>query len=112
LAVPPKAAGRSAVLLFAHPDNVARDVDLGPPHYCDRKNMSVELSLSDGASWLEPLVVEPGFAGYSDLCAAPDGTVYCLYERGALTSYYDPQAVTLATLSLRRWLQDVKHDER
>jgi hypothetical protein len=30
-----------------------------------------------------------------------NGTVHCMYERGAMTSYYDPAAVTLATFKLR-----------
>ena len=107
LAVPREVAGRPGVLLFSNPDNVTRSVDLGPKHYCDRKNVTVKLSLNDGADWAKPLVLEPGFSGYSDLCVGPDGTGYCLYERGALTSYYDPAALTLARFNLRQWLPAV-----
>jgi len=28
-------------------------------------------------------VLEPGFAGYSDLAVAGDGTILCLFERGS-----------------------------
>jgi sialidase-1 len=105
LAVPREIAGSGGVLLFSNPDNVARSVDIGPKHYRDRKNMTVKLSLNDGADWPKSLVIEPGFSGYSDLCVAPDGTVYCLYERGAITSYYDPAAITLARFKLGPWLQ-------
>lgn len=104
LAVPRDVAGVAGVLLFAHPDNVERTVDLGPPQYRDRKNLTVRLSRNDGTDWVDSLVIEPGFSGYSDLCAGPDGTVYCLYERGAITSYYDPAAVTLARFNLRAWV--------
>jgi sialidase-1 len=101
LAVPRDIAGAKGVLLFCNPDNVRRDVNIGPAHYCDRKNVSVRLSLNDGRDWAKTLVIEPGFSGYSDLAIGSDGTVFCLYERGALSSYYDPQAVTLARFSLR-----------
>jgi sialidase-1 len=104
LAVPREIAGQRGVLLFANLANVARSVDIGPKHYCDRKNFSVNLSLDDGTHWAKSLVIEPGFSGYSDLCVGPDGTVYCMYERGALTSYYDPAAIALARFSLRQWL--------
>ena len=110
LAVPREVAGAGGVLLFSNPDNVERTVDLGPPQYRDRKNMTVKLSLNDGTDWIKSLVIEPGFSGYSDLCVGPDGTVYCLYERGAITSYYDPAAVTLARLNLRTWL--LRHEQQ
>jgi sialidase-1 len=104
LAVPREVAGQGGVLLFSNPANVDRSVDIGPAHYCDRKNVTVKLSVNDGGDWVKSLVVEAGYAGYSDLCVAPDGTVYCLYERGSLTSYYDPAALTLARFDLRQWL--------
>ena len=100
LAVPREIAGVKGVLLFSNPDNVARSVNIGPKHYCDRKNVTVKLSLNDGTDWVKSLVIEPGFSGYSDLCVGPDGTVYCLYERGAITSYYDPAAVSLARFNI------------
>jgi sialidase-1 len=106
LAVPRACVGRTGVLLFSHLDNTARSVDIGPAHYCDRKNLTVKLSLNDGAGWMKSAVIEPGFAGYSDLCADPDGTAFCLYERGSLTSYYDPAAVALARFHLRPWLAE------
>ena len=28
-------------------------------------------------------MLEPGFAGYSDLAVAGDGTILCLFERGS-----------------------------
>lgn len=107
LAVPREIAGRAGVLLFSNPDNDARNVEIGPNHYCDRRNMTVKLSLNDGTDWAKSLVIEPGFSGYSDLCVSPDGTVYCLYERGAVTSYYDPAAICLACFDLRPWLPTI-----
>ncbi len=104
LAVPPEIAGAKGVLLFANPNNTRRNVDLGPAHYRDRKNVTLRMSRDDGKTWAASLVIEPGFSGYTDLAVAPDGTVFCLYERGAGgndgTYYYLPQAVTLARLKL------------
>jgi sialidase-1 len=104
LAVPREIAGIDGVLLFSNPDNTARTVDIAAKHYCDRKNLTVRLSLNNGTDWAKSLVIEPGFSGYSDLCIGPDGTVYCLYERGAISSYYDPAALSLARFNLREWL--------
>jgi sialidase-1 len=109
LAVPRDVAGAAGLLLFSHPDNTARTVDIGPKHYCDRKNLTVRLSTNDGGDWAKSLVIEPGFSGYSDLCVGPDGTVYCLYERGALSSYYDSAAVSLARFNLREWSKTGHH---
>jgi sialidase-1 len=111
LAVPREIAGLGGVLLFSNPDNVARSVDIGPKHYRDRRNMTIKLSLNNGTDWTKSLVIEPGFSGYSDLCVAPDGTVYCLYERSAITSYYDPAAITAARFRLRRWMRPHEQKE-
>ena len=91
------------LLLFSHPDNTVREVEIGPKHYRDRRNVTVRLSLNDGTDWAKSLVIDPGFSGYSDLGVGPDGTVYCLYERGAISSYYDPAAISLARFNLREW---------
>jgi sialidase-1 len=106
LAVPPEIAGVRGMLLFSNLDNTARTVEIGPKHYCDRKNLTIKLSLNDGTDWAKSLVIEPGFSGYSDLAIGPDGTVFCLYERGAINNnYYLPQAVSLARLNIR----DIRH---
>ena len=37
----------------------------------------------DGAkTWSAVKVLDPGPSGYSDLAVGPDGSIYCLYERG------------------------------
>jgi sialidase-1 len=48
-------------------------------------------------------VLEPGYSGYSDLAVLPDGTILCLYERGASR----PDFLTLARFNLE-WLTDGK----
>ena len=60
-------------LLFSNPRN---------PGGRERKNLTVKLSADEGATWEASRVLEPGPSAYSDLAVAPDGTVYCFYERG------------------------------
>lgn len=105
VAVPQSIAGAKGILLFANPNNTERTVELGAKRNRDRKNMTVQLSLNDGADWAKSLVLEPGFSAYSDLCVTSDGTVHCFYERGSMTSYYDPAALTLASFKLRDLIQ-------
>lgn len=109
LAVPREVTGAGGMLLFSNPDNDQRTINIGNERYRDRKNVTVKLSLDDGATWTKSLVLEPGLSGYSDLGIGADGTVFCLYERGAVEgsrgSYYDPVALTLARFDLRKWLE-------
>ena len=60
-------------LLFSNPHN---------PGGRERKNLTVKLSEDEGATWKASRVLEPGASAYSDLAVAPDGTVFCFYERG------------------------------
>lgn len=50
-------------------------------HTRERVNLTCRASLDDGKTWPYALVVDPGDAGYADIAAAPDGTVYVLYEQ-------------------------------
>ncbi len=49
----------------------------------DRRNLTLRLSFDEGHSWPCALTVEPGDAGYADLCVIPgeDPTVCVLYEQ-------------------------------
>jgi sialidase-1 len=77
--------GGRRILLFANPADPET-----------RKNMSVRVSLDDGASWSAPITVCSGPSGYSDLSAAPDGGAYLAYESGERR--YN-EAITVAYLS-------------
>lgn len=46
----------------------------------NRTHMTVRLSNDDGRTWPASKLVDSGFAGYCDMAAAPDGTVYLAYE--------------------------------
>ena len=49
----------------------------------ERKNLTLRASSDDGKTWPRSLVIDPGDAGYSDLCVIPgeDPTVSVLYEK-------------------------------
>jgi sialidase-1 len=97
-------------LLFANPDNLLR---LGKParpgSMGDRRNLTVKLSYDEGKTWPVSRVLEPGFSGYSDLAVGPDGTVYCLYERGSTDGkdIFATNYLTVARFNLE-WLTDGK----
>ena len=83
-------------ILFVNPNSGSRA----------RRNLTVRLSYDEGRSWPIQKVLEPGIAGYSDLAVSPDGSIYCLYERGGLGgNHYHTQGVTVAKFSLE-WLTD------
>ncbi|MEP0844929.1 MAG: exo-alpha-sialidase [Phycisphaerae bacterium] len=86
-----RTGGRSRVL-FSNPAST------------ERKNMTVRLSYDDGKTWPVSKVLNPGKSVYSELAAAPDGTILCLYENGEKDQY---EKITLARFSLS-WLTDGK----
>jgi len=47
-----------------------------------RKGLAITLSRDDGMTWGQHREIEPGFAAYSDLAIAADGTLLCVYETG------------------------------
>ena len=79
-------------LLFVNPNN---------PTGKERKNMTVKLSYDEGLTWPVAKTIEPELGGYSDLAVGKDGTIYCLFERGAAKS----RALSLAKFNLE-WLTD------
>lgn len=86
-------------ILFSNPDN---------PTDRTRRNVTVRLSYDDGRTWPVAKSLEPGMSAYSDLAAARDGTIYCLYERGILPDKPGrTAALTLARFRLD-WLTDGK----
>lgn len=101
-------------ILFANPHNLDRAAGNARPGASrDRKNLSIKLSYDEGRTWPVDKPLEPGYAAYSDLAVGPDGTIFCLYERGTdqgtgreksnrVTSYTH---LTLARFNLE-WLTD------
>jgi sialidase-1 len=97
-------------LLFANPDSLLRNGKEGMPGKMrDRKSLTVKLSYDEGRTWPVARVLEPGTSGYSDLAVGPDGTIYCLYERGSTDGkdHFATRTLTLARFNLE-WLSDGK----
>jgi sialidase-1 len=98
-------AARRNRILFANPDS--RHVPKQKDNWRgSRENMSVKLSYDEGKSWSVSKVLDPGIAGYPDLALGPDGSLFCLYERGGVAG----EQMTTASLTLARfnlaWLTD------
>jgi len=90
-------------ILFSNPDNLSRADGNKKTVRRDRKNLSVKLSYDEARTWPVNKVLEPASSSYSDLSVLPDGTILCLYERGATR----PEYLTLARFNLE-WLTDGK----
>jgi sialidase-1 len=88
-------AAKKGMILFANPHNLGSRV---------RKNLTVKSSADECQTWSAGKVLEPGFSGYSDMTVGPDGTIYCLYERGRLSnSSFQTKSLCLARFNLA-WL--------
>jgi Neuraminidase (sialidase) len=93
--LPKRAEGEKDRLLFVNPHN---------PSGRERRNLTVKLSDEDGKTWPVSRPIEPGLAGYADLAVGPDGTIFCLYERGtAGAGATNPRALCLARFNIE-WL--------
>jgi sialidase-1 len=94
-------------ILFCNPDS--RDEPANTPGGIGRKsrprmNLSVKLSPDDCRSWPVSREIDSGVAGYSDLAALPDGSIFCLYERGTTNGRQTANAaITLVRFDLS-WL--------
>ena len=101
----------SLVRLTKKPDQDRNRILFSNPHNPDgrqRRNLTVKLSLDEGTTWPVARSIEPGTSGYSDLAVGPNGTIYCLYERGTVGGGdFNPSALCLARFNLE-WLTDDK----
>jgi sialidase-1 len=100
--VEPKPGETVSRILFANPDSRNNPKEFG---WCRaRENLSIKASEDEGRTWQVSRVLEPGISGYSDLAAAPDGTVYCFYERGGVEAkMFHTQYLTVARFPVS-WL--------
>ncbi|MGH7488955.1 MAG: exo-alpha-sialidase, partial [bacterium] len=74
-------------ILFANPDSHANpEVVSSKNGNRARENLTLRLSYDEGKTWPVARPLEPGRSGYSDLAVGADGTIYCLYERGAASN--------------------------
>ncbi|MFN0168734.1 MAG: exo-alpha-sialidase [Bryobacteraceae bacterium] len=96
-------------ILFSNPDSLSRaDGKEEAGKNRDRRNLTIKLSYDEGRTWPVSKPLEPGMSGYSDLAAAADGTIYCLFERGGKQGdHFKTVALTLARFNLE-WLTEGK----
>ena len=72
------------------------------PASTDRNTMTVRMSYDECRTWGISKVLHCGPSAYSDLAAAPDMTVCCLYERG---NVHRRECIRLAQFNVE-WLTD------
>ena len=96
------AATGKQLLLFCAPDSSHRPQELNRNGYTSRENGVVRISEDDGKTWTASRAIDAGPFSYSDLAAAPDGTVYCLYEAGRWgdTAFHVNTHIALARFKL------------
>ncbi len=91
-------------IVFANPNSSEPRDPNNPEGSYKRQNLTVKLSYDEGQTWPVAKILEPRVSGYSDLAVAPDGTIYCIYERGAAQGG-GVQFLTVARFNLE-WLTD------
>jgi sialidase-1 len=100
--LPEKHGHPVAPILFANlsdltgPTRTTKVSDQLTVHPYARKGLTIKASVDDCRTWIAAKSLEPGPAQYSDLTVAPDGTILCLYERGAKSEQSDERCMTLA----------------
>ena len=97
-ALPDRRAGCDDLLLFSNVE-----------HLCERRNGVVWLSTDSGARWLRKRVLDGGEFGYSSLAAGRAGTpsegwVYCFFEAGRATRYFEVGSVGRLARFNMAWL--------
>ena len=80
--LPKPFADNDRTFLFCNPDSSQNPAFHGKHRFRHRENVTIRMSADDCDSWPVSRVLEAGISGYSDLAVGPNGTVYCLYERG------------------------------
>lgn len=75
-----------------------RAVFANPAATDSRANLTLRCTSDGGRSWDTVRSLYDGPSAYSDLAVVSDGTVLCLYERGADAAY---ETLTLARMTLR-----------
>lgn len=83
-------------------DGKSRILFSNPASEKARQKMTVRLSDDEGKTWPVSKLLHGGPSAYSCLAVASDGTILCLYERGAKSAY---EKITLARFRLS-WLTD------
>jgi sialidase-1 len=101
--LPEKFGGNDRTFLFTNPNSESNPKVHGKNDFRYRENVTVRLSRDDCRTWPVSRVLEEGISGYTDLAVGPEGTIYCIYERGGANGMaYDK--LTLARFN-REWVE-------
>ncbi len=95
-------AANDGTFLFVNPNSRENEQDYGWRR--SRENLTVRISRDDCRTWPVSRVIDAGISGYSDLAVGPDGTIYCLYERGGERGHAW-KYLTLARFN-RQWVDE------
>jgi sialidase-1 len=87
-------------LVLVNPDTLDQTMTPAGGRKSDRKNLTLQVSRDQGAIWAEKRVIEPGPAGYSDLCDLGHGRLVVVFEAGALGDMHASAAVVVETVKL------------
>ncbi|WP_199773758.1 sialidase family protein [Stieleria maiorica] len=101
--LPQPFANNQSTFLFSNPDSSSNPAFHGKNQFRHRENVTIRMSTDDCRTWPVSRLLQPGISGYSDLAVGPDGTVYCLYERGGDDGFAH-QHLTMARFN-RAWVE-------
>jgi sialidase-1 len=101
--LPQPIADNNSTFVFTNPDSHENPGFHGKHKFRHRENVTVRLSRDDCETWPVSRVLESGVSGYTDLTVGPDGTIYCVYERGGADGFAF-QRLTLARFN-RDWIE-------
>jgi sialidase-1 len=100
---PQEVGGDARTFLFTNPNSESNPKQHGKHDFRYRENVTVRMSRDDCKTWPVSRVLEKGISGYSDLAVGPDGTIYCIYERGGANGMAY-EKLTLARFN-REWVE-------
>ena len=100
--------GKPGRILFSNPNNLERTMtrrngQLIKPPNCDRKRLTIKMSLDDGQTWPVVACSKRGRRATAPWRCLSDGTILCLYEADIVTGMCDDRYVRLARFNLA-WL--------
>lgn len=80
LRLPATPPGKRDRLLFSNPDSRPSNTASNEYNMRSRDDLRIRMSEDGGKTWAVSKLLQQGRTGYSDMAAAPDGSVFILYE--------------------------------
>ena len=95
-----EAVCQASILRYTWPDQNGKSrILFSNPASTTRDHLTVRLSYDDGKTWPISKLLHEGPSAYSNLAVLSDGSIACLYERGAQQPY---ERITFARFTLDR----------